>query len=140
MKQRLFALTLLAGLASGSLLAQYSPADAKIPFDFALGKTFMPKGEYRITQSSNGVLTIRELGGKHSAMTLTTPARAAAPADFQKSGKGLLVFQRYGDEYFLSKIWSPYARDGLALPQGPRYKELASKASRPEATTIALGR
>jgi len=49
-----------------------------------------------------------------------------------------LVFQRYGEEYFLSDIWAPSARDGLTLPRGARLKELASGSSRPEPTTIAL--
>jgi len=138
MKRQMFALTLLTGLTCSGLFAQYPAADAKIPFDFAMGKSVMPAGEYRVTQSSNGLVTIRELGGKHSAMTLTTPARTAAPSDFQRSVKGLLVFQRYGEEYFLSDIWAPSARDGLTLPRGPRLKELASGSSRPEPTTIAM--
>jgi hypothetical protein len=137
MKRQLFAIAMLTALTGSSLLAQ-TPADAKIPFDFAIGQKAMPAGDYRISCTTNGLVTVRELGGKHSAMTLTTPGGTAPPSVRQAEDKGVLVFQRYGDEYFLSGVWSPFTRDGLTLPAGTRQKELASRLNRPEAMTIAM--
>jgi hypothetical protein len=70
-------------------------------------------------------------------MTLTTPAGAAPAADLRRSGRGLLVFQRYGDEYFLNRVWTPSSREGLALPESVRQKELAARVTAGERTTIA---
>jgi hypothetical protein len=135
MKRQLFVLAMLSGSAASGLLAQ-TVLQTGIPFDFAVGPSAMPAGEYRITCENNGLITLRELGGKHSAMVLTRPASTAAPGD--RDGAGKLLFQRYGNEYFLLSVWKPSARDGLAVPVGVRQKELARRVAEPATTIVAL--
>ena len=136
MKGHLFALSLLALAAASSLHAQ-AVLQANIPFQFAMGPSTLPSGTYQITCGNNGLVTVRELGGKHSAMILTSPT-ATTPPDFRRDTDGKLVFDRYGDEYFLSGIWAPAARDGLGLPKSLRQKELARRAAPPNTTIVAM--
>jgi hypothetical protein len=119
-------LALVAGLfATVSLVlhAQTADMNANIPFDFRMGEKLMPAGEYSIRNNSNGVLYLREESGSHTAaFTLTLPAsRRAAPKT------GTLEFNRYGEDYFLTKVWTPGAQDGRALPQTKKEKEIASR-------------
>jgi hypothetical protein len=137
MKTQLFAIAVLGILTCAALPAQ-TVLQANVPFDFALGQSALPAGEYRITCSNTGLLMIREIGGKHSAMTLSTPSLTTPPSGHSTRDAGMLLFQRYGDEYFLNGVWTPSSREGLAVPVSVRQKELASRLTRPEATTIAL--
>ena len=51
-----------------------------------------------------------------------------------------LVFEKYGNEYFLAQIWDGQSHTGIAFPESKREKELqiASNASQPEAVVIAM--
>jgi len=135
MKRLHFAAGLFAALAYSSLYAQTVDLRANIPFDFQLGDTLMPAGEYRV-QGSNGVLLMRGDGGQYKAKVfLTIPAsRPDTPA------KGMLQFNRYGESYFLSKIWSPDSREGRALLTSQREKEIASRAGPVQTEGITLAR
>ncbi|HWD98178.1 MAG TPA: hypothetical protein VG345_04055 [Bryobacteraceae bacterium] len=65
-----------------------------VPFDFTVGKTFFPAGDYRISeQETNGILTIE--GPKAAAMTLTSfgsiDPREAPGLSFQRTSKGVVL-------------------------------------------------
>lgn len=127
-------LQLLTGLAmlvlcSGAQ-AQSVLMYANVPFEFQFGGTQMPAGDYVIHYSSRLVTLLQGNGGT-AAMALTLPAsRAKAPAT------GVLEFNRYGDAYFLSKVWTPYSGDGASFFKSSREKELARQISHGQPTEI----
>src|SRR5438445_2208067 len=96
---------LFASLACFYLYAQTMDLRANIPFDFRMGEVLMPAGQYTI-HSSASLLTLRSDAGRPTAATLLTlPAsRRLAPT------AGTLEFSRYGEEYFLAKVWTPNSR------------------------------
>src|SRR5258705_11471085 len=111
MKRLSLAVGLFAAVACSGLSAQTVNLQASIPFDFRMGETLMPAGEYQIHNSADGVLAVRQRDGAHAAaVLLTLPASRRGAAT-----KGALEFNRYGDAYFLSRIWTPDSRDGRAL-------------------------
>ena len=123
MKRLCLATGLFAAMACAVLHAQTVDLRANVPFDFRMGETLMPAGEYVIHHSA-GVLTVRaESGPPRAIFQLTLPASRQ-----DGSTKGALVFNRYGDSYFLAKIWAPESRYGMALSTSKREKELASGA------------
>jgi hypothetical protein len=133
MKQLHLALALFAVLACSGLYGQTTILQAEIPFDFQIGGTQMLAGAYTIHYSV-GLVTVYGDNGHHAVMALTTPsARPTA------SAAGLLQFKRYGDAYFFAGVWTPYSRDGGALPKSKREKELAERLGRPQMTEVALG-
>ena len=106
---------------------------ANIPFDFVVGKQTLPAGEYRIEQlSGRSVLLIRSTDGHTSTVVMTMPALAN---DWQSESK--LVFNRYGDQYFLSQIWTAGNQSGRELYKSPRETELAGKAVKREVAVLA---
>jgi hypothetical protein len=132
MKRLYFALALFAALGCSGLEAQTTFMNASIPFDFQIGKTPMPAGQYDVNCSGR-VLMIREHGGSHVAIVLTIPtSRAVTP------GTGMLEFNRYGDTYYFAQIWTPNSREGGALLKTPREKELARQGGPIQPTAIAL--
>ena len=100
---------------------------ANIPFDFSVAGEKLPAGKYWINraQQSNGdmVVQISSTDGHSNITRLTIPVFASKPA---KSGK--LIFNRYGDEYFLSEIWPAGGETGRGLHKSRAERELLRKA------------
>jgi hypothetical protein len=119
------ALSLLAAI---NIHAQSSNRQtANIPFSFNVeGKSF-PAGLYNVTrlnpQSDKAVLMIKSADGKVSKVVLTQPVQAVSP---QESAK--LIFSRYGEQYFLSQVWTPADNTGLELPKSRAEKTVARNA------------
>ena len=82
----------------GTAAAQNHQVRATIPFDFVAGSAYWPAGTYTITSEDLVIVEIQN--GKHDAKLLRN-----APADEVKSDSEL-VFNGYGDQYFLSEILS----------------------------------
>jgi hypothetical protein len=131
MKRFAFAAGLFASVACFSLQAQSSDLLATIPFEFRVGNTVMPAGQYRVQQASS-VLSIRKQDGEpKGAMLLTSPASRKA-----KSEQKTLEFNRYGDVYFLTHVWD--SGSGRAVPKSAMEKELISRAGQVQTAGINL--
>jgi len=135
MTQLRFAIGLLMTVACSGLYAQTIAVRADIPFDFRVGDTAMPAGQYQLNYSS-GVLIVRSADRHHRAAAfLTIPTiRSGAPA------KGELVFNRYGAAYFLANVWSSDSTTGRALRRSAVEKEFAASASSISSVAVALRR
>jgi hypothetical protein len=132
MKRLFLAMGLFAAVACSGLNAQTMELRAKVPFDFRMGEKLMPAGQYLIHHSA-GLLTVREQGGSTAAMFLTLPEyRPHTPTT------GTLEFNRYGEDYFLAKIWAPGSRDGRSLTKSSAEKEIASRADTVYSASIPL--
>ena len=134
MRRIIFAAGLFAATLTASLHAQTMNLQATIPFEFRIGNTAFPPGEYSV-RNSGGVLAVQKTAGSHKAgMFLTVgedrPATSATP--------GTLQFSRYGDMYYLSKVWTPESKEARVLPKTAREKELASHIGQPGTSTVAL--
>jgi hypothetical protein len=100
---------------------------AEIPFDFMVGKKRLPKGEYLIESiNESGTLTIRH-AKKGKAVTFNTIRHK--PTD---SNKSKLVFNRYGDQYFLARIFDPSTETILKLNKSSAEKRIAKLAKKEE--------
>ena len=135
MKRLAFSVGLMAVLTSTTIQAQTTDLHANIPFEFRIGETRLPAGEYLIQQAP-GVLLVKEQGGQHKAAMLFTAAEFRL--DPPKTGE--VEFNRYGDTYFLAKIWLPGNRQGRAVIKTPPEKELAAEAGVIGKVGIALQR
>ena len=134
MKRLILAAGLFAATLTASLHAQTMNMQATIPFDFQIGNTVFPFGEYSI-RHSGGVLFVKQTSGAHKGgMFLTVGEDRPAGS----TAAGTLLFNRYGSTYFLSKVWSPESKEAKATPKSPREKELARHIGQPGTTTVAL--
>ena len=83
------------------LAAQTLKLSASVPFEFTVAGRSMPAGDYRIDAGSTPMGTVRVSSGNESAYLLAIRDTASRN---QPIGQSLLVFHRYGDQYFLSSI------------------------------------
>jgi hypothetical protein len=73
-----------------------------IPFDFTVDKMTLPAGEYYVESSTPQALILRQ-HAKPSASVIVT---AIATQALEPSSESKLVFNRYGDRYFLAQLWT----------------------------------
>ena len=130
--QVLIALTLFAGLMVPATQAQSIMLKADIPFNFVVGDKQLPPGEYHVKQTHPSLTLIQSHDARSLAMVLTTATQARKISDV-----GKLVFNRYGDQYFLSKIWTPSSDTGREVRKSRLEREVAQRLSEGAPTVVA---
>jgi hypothetical protein len=115
----------LTVMASTQVARAQDPMVVKIPFEFAAGNTTLPAGEYsvKISETNQALLLVNRMNSEASVILTTNPAEAR---EIQTDSK--LVFNRYGDRYFLSQVWSAGFSHGRQLRKSAREKESAQSA------------
>jgi len=113
------------------------PLKATIPFDFTAYETRMQAGEYDVIFDRPGLVRLAREDRGATAIILTMAVQAKTTPT-----TGKLVFNKYGDSYFLSEIWSPGYDRGQLLPKSQRELEIAKNGSadRPSIVTAASSR
>jgi hypothetical protein len=115
----LFALTIFAGKARAQIIGDL---DADIAFQFHAGNTKLPAGKYRIHVLDNSDLTVMEIvsaDGSTSALFQVQESDAnSAPA------KSELIFNKYGNQYFLAKLFDEDNPSGSELIESRYEKQL----------------
>jgi hypothetical protein len=115
---------------------------AYIPFDFHVNGKTLPAGNYelrRITDAPEGLI-ISNVNDKHDHIMFETDALQQN----QIPRHNELVFDRYGDTYFLSEVISSGMQSGRRLAPSHAERELrretefARNNAQPETVSIAL--
>ena len=128
-------------LAMTSVSAQTAGrVEVTVPFDFAIGKVLFKAGTYSIKNATDNTLAIRNLEKKTTkivAAPLTIGSR-----DF-KAGERL-VFNQYGNQYFLSQVWLS-SETGRQLCSGAETKaareyKLAHNDAKPQRIEVAASK
>lgn len=139
MKKRSFVMTsllLLALMAAAQVARAQDNMVVNIPFAFVAGKATLPAGEYLVQNPESGpaVILIHRTIPDACAVFVTMPTSARDPLSASK-----LVFNRYGDRYFLSQIWKAGYLQGKLLSKSPREKELTrlARIEKAEVTLVA---
>ena len=100
----------------------------QIPFDFVVAGKTLPAGEYivvRSTLASDEILSIRSLDKSGGAYVLTSTLRANEILNDSK-----LVFNRYGDQYFLSEFWTSGEASGRKLIESAQERALGREVAK----------
>ena len=82
---------------------------ADIPFDFQVGDNGLPAGRYEVMSSSAAreAIRVRSTENGKVVIRLSSAAFKSTPVK-----KGVLVFHRYGNRYYLAEIWTAGASNG----------------------------
>lgn len=113
--------------------------EVNIPFDFSAGSAKLKAGIYTVKRMSANALAIRSVDGKTTALVnapLTLGSRES------RAGQRL-VFNKYGDHYFLSQIWLRVDSGRQLFPtaeetRASRDHRLADRNAKPERREVAL--
>jgi hypothetical protein len=122
-----FLLVLAAVSVNAQRLSDNSIA-VNIPFDFAVGQTKLPAGKYTLRPialpSSYDRIVIQSADGRGDTSTVMTGPNRTSEVQKQSN----LVFNRYGDQYFLSQVWLAGSDTGRDLFQSRNERNLAKES------------
>ena len=124
----LMTLSLFVTLAALSVHAQSDTRlNVNIPFEFSITNHVLPAGEYtvsRLAQDGQYVLMIRSIDCSVNERFLTLPTQARTTPN-----QSALVFHQYGDQYFLSQVWTSGNDTGRELSKPRAENELIRATS-----------
>jgi hypothetical protein len=124
----------LAVVLAAPLPAQEFRVTATVPFEFMVSGRTLPAGDYMVQRAgSSAASAIQVSGANVSVLALAHGARAT---ENEKTGQALLVFNRYGDQYFLSRVTDGYRDTGVEIPTSHTEKELLKTASLQKFETV----
>jgi hypothetical protein len=128
------ALVVLAGACTaGTLQAQSHEVRANVPFDFAVGNKQLPAGHYTFFTEPNETVVIRSTEYKATILSRTEEGGS-------KGYLSRLVFDKYGDQYFLREIRCPSVAINVVIPPSKLEKQVRVQKAwlGPETTLLAL--
>jgi len=137
---RIAALTLFVTTFAVTLQAQNSSSNqmVTIPFDFFVGADKLPAGAYTLrAEDSRTAMKIQLRDQSSGRYFLIHPIESPSIQDRSK-----LVFHKYGNDYFLSQVWTAGRATGEELnktkSQQRLERELANQAGKPESVAITM--
>ena len=130
--------TVFGGVAvAQAQIASDTRIQADIPFNFTVGDATLSAGKYevrRIEDLAQNILEIRSVDGRASVIFDATPAQTK---DTRPSDQSELVFDKYGDRYFLSQIWVEGTSTGNELLKSRMEKKVAIAFNEPGKQSVA---
>jgi hypothetical protein len=130
-KQILKAATILSFVVALTITSTVPPAAAdssssirvNVPFDFTADHSILPAGKYTIQSAGvnfNGVIRITSDDGKATVFLLTHSAQS-----IQSRDETVVIFHRYGDQYFLFQVWAIGDTIGSEIPKSSLERQAA---------------
>ena len=111
----------LALLGTATVLqAQTTDSITTVPFAFTVGTETLPRDTYRVSRLGGHTDVFMISGQRHSAIVLSQPDGRAADSSPR------LVFNRYGDQYFLREVRLP-GNTGFTLPTSRQERDAAER-------------
>jgi hypothetical protein len=116
-----------------------STMSVNVPFAFELGDKHFAPGAYTIRTLSSGVIEFH--GNSAAGLALVRDEQGSRPSTTSK-----IVFDRYGDQYFLRQVWVNAGQATyLECPEPKSEKqakrlELASNSKKPSNVELAMVR
>jgi hypothetical protein len=109
---------------------------ADIPFEFSVGNDTLPAGAYRVTMLNNYTMSVSAVdpGGRQAAV-ITYPAGGGAVREDSQ-----LIFNRYGNSYFLKKVWREGMAVGQEVPKSKQEDAALFRAAGPATPVVVAAR
>ena len=126
----------LAVVLAVPLVAQTFRVTASVPFEFMVAGRSMPAGDYTVQRmGSSGTGAVQVSSDNASVVLLAMNGSASRK---EQTGQALLIFHRYGDRYFLSRIVDGYRDTGVEILTTRTEKELSKTASFEKFETVGV--
>jgi hypothetical protein len=118
-------LTMMAAVASVSAQTAREMT-VEVPFEFTVGDATLPAGVYGVYRTSTqDQILMRRRDGNGAVLIVTDAVRRGRPAV-----DASLEFRRYGDQYYLARIWTKGEQIGRKLAPSRRERRSVKEATR----------
>ena len=108
-----------------------------LPFAFEVNNQQFPAGHYKVSvEAGHPAVLLQDVKSKQAMYTISSPIRSEKTREVAS-----LVFTRYNDRYFLSKIWMTGTDSGRELAPSRTERDLvrrwAKSAPKPDTKVVA---
>ncbi|MGC2660003.1 MAG: hypothetical protein WA324_18755 [Bryobacteraceae bacterium] len=126
-----------SALSMGFGLAQSGDRlNVSIPFDFTVGKTMLPAGDYTIDRTFGSPLVfIRDSQYHVKAAAISMPEYSTG-----KPSDSKVVFRVHGGRHYLASTWSSASGAGREFLQTPAERKVEFAAQQTSYATLLAGR
>ena len=140
MSRKIFPFVIVVGmLLATNVVAQTSQElVANIPFNFTVCREQLPAGKYKVrpvTSANPRIVLVATADNRPIEMICTHDVQSKKPAT-----TGKLIFNRYGNQYFLSELWLQGETTGRQLGKTEAEDALfrASETKKREKVTVKV--
>jgi hypothetical protein len=119
-------------ISMGSARAHAQAPAFTVPFDFTVGNQVLPAGTYQVSyNATKTAILIRSQDNRFNALTTT---HLADPS----TSDNVVVFTKYGNQYFLHEVLCGAVSMNVALPASkPEKRARLQEAQLPHSETVA---
>jgi hypothetical protein len=130
-------LLVVGGVVANAQVDSVPQIEANINFAFMVGDTKLPAGKYMIRTTDDESPNVLELSSVDKPSTsVIFDTENAQTRDGQIPNKTELVFDKVGDQYFLSQIWVAGTSTGNELTKSRVEKRLMANSSQAEKHSV----
>jgi hypothetical protein len=127
---------LLPAMLNAQMAIRQALFRVDVPFAFVVGGVHLPAGHYHVYHPGDPyVIVIEKDDGRARAMAYVHPSTTEVSASSSK-----LVFNKYGDQYFLSQVWTENDPQVHHCFKGQMEQQLMAQSSKPQLVIIAAKR
>jgi hypothetical protein len=127
----LLVLILVAGLTASAQVRQ-PMLRVDIPFDFIAGGNHLPAGQYLLSHPGHPEQVLLQAENRRAQALIFVHVSEAK----RNPGDNKLVFNKYGDRYFLSQIRTAHDRELHEAYKSKSEQMMAAKFGKPEAINV----
>ncbi len=128
----LVAVLIATAFAAVPVTAETSNTSVNIPFNFQVGSTILPAGEYSVAMVTDKAVVLQHKGGDAVAVTLTNCIQGKS-----SEARPHFLFNRYGKNYFLAEAWLRNTDGGRAMIVSDAEREIAGKVRKQQTILLA---
>ena len=133
------AATFAMTLAVASVHAQSAGSlSVTVPFQFAAAGKTLPAGDYYVRRTLDGARVILRIESKDGSISVYTQTHGVQTSQIQDESK--LVFNKYGEQFYLSQVWAAGRSTGEELTRTSQERVLrheTAKFGKPETIMVA---
>lgn len=134
----LFAVTVFAASVASASAQNSKTIKVNIPFDYSVENKTLPAGKYILCRVNRSTISIQSEDGK---ISILAPVIYSIPS-IKNTNAVKVVFNRYGDNYFLSQVWTESGQGEKLLESKPEREakkgmKLAKNRTKKEVVEIA---
>lgn len=129
----LVAVLIATAFAAVPVTAATSNTNVYIPFNFQVGSTVLPAGEYSVAMVTDKAIVLQHKGGDAVAVALTNSVRGKS-----NEARPHFLFNRYGKSYFLAEAWLRNTDGGRAMMVSDAEREIATKVRHDHTILLAM--
>ncbi len=119
--------------AAAQAIAQEPALKANVPFQFNIAGKLLPADRYTITSPAPGIVMIQSADLHRTVMT------AVSHGNDQPAQGSKLIFERYGDQYFLHQVRCSTSSDiNSTIPTSKLEKEVRLQAKNGEGEPVLV--